>query len=243
VNKLLYIVFSLIIVISVLISTILLVIFTGNILPEYSLDQLTATSSTGKAILINLLLLALFGIQHSVMARKGVKINLRKWVPAGLERMVYVLLTSIILAIIVFYWQPIPIIIWNSQGEWLNTLIYTVFFLGWFLVFSAPALQSGPDFLGIRQLGTYFLDKKYPVVPFATPIIYKLVRHPMYLGFLIAFYCSPIMTVSHLMFAAGMTVYILIAVRYEERDLAEKFGAVYEKYQESTPMLLPGKLF
>lgn len=227
--------------ISVSAGFLLFIAFCGNILPDYRLDALTWKSSALTAILINLALLSLFGLQHSVMARNGFKTLLRKWIPFGLERMCYVLSSAIILIAIVFFWKPIPIVIWDIQLEWLNIGIFTLFFLGWFLVLSANILMNSFDIMGIRQLYAHFYNKTYYPTPFASPLIYRLVRHPMYLGFLIAFWATPLMTVSHLLFALGMTVYILIGIKYEERDMVEEFGKSYKEYQKSTPKLLPKK--
>lgn len=241
-KKLLFILCTLILLLTTAFSGLLLVLFLGNVLPDFRIDVIHADVPILRSVLINLGLLLIFGFQHSGMARKWFKQISRKWIPYGLERMVYSVISSMVLFLLIFFWQPIPILLWNIEVEWVQIVLYALFFLGWFLVLVSSALIDGLRFAGIRQLAAYFLGKKEKPSTFKTPILYKIIRHPIYLGFLLAIWASPVMTLSHFLFSLGMTVYTLIGIQYEERDLIDRFGDEYRNYQKTTPMLLPRKL-
>ncbi len=181
-------------------SNLLFVLFTGNLLPDPRIDQLQAEMSLPIAIFINVLLLILFGLQHSIMARKGFKQRIQKWIPYGFERMFYNIASSIVLVIVIYFWQAIPIVIWNVQIEWIKIALYTLFFLGYFLSFGAAISTDGFRLAGLRQLAHYFFDSPKKSVSFKTPILYNLVRHPLYFGLIIAFWSAPLMTLFHLLF-------------------------------------------
>ncbi len=223
-------------------SALLLVLFTSNILRELSIDHLEAKNGLLLSWAINLLLLILFGLQHSIMARKGFKLLLQQWIPKELERMVFSVASSIVLILLVYLWQPIPIVLWDIQIEWIKICLYALFFLGWLLVIVAANLIDPFSFSGVRQLAVFFLGKKPQETQFSTPIVYKLIRHPLYLGLLIAFWATPLMTLSHFLFSLGMTIYIWIGIAYEEKDLVERYGDEYREYQKKTPKLFPRKL-
>ncbi|MEM8906550.1 MAG: isoprenylcysteine carboxylmethyltransferase family protein [Bacteroidota bacterium] len=224
------------------ISNLLFVAFVGNLWPTHQLDAMQSEQALPYALLINLVLLTLFGLQHSLMARSTFKQWLRQWLPQGLERMIYNLSSAIVLLLLIYYWQAMPLVIWQAKAEWLRIGIYTVFFLGWFLSFVASNLIDGFQLVGLRQLAIHFLERPEPSTTFRTPTLYKMVRHPLYLGLLIAFWATPIMTLSHLLFASGMTAYILIGIHYEEKDLLQRFGRQYQNYQRNTPKLFPKRL-
>ncbi len=186
------------------------------------------------AALADLALIALFGAQHSIMARRGFK---RWWagiVPAAVERSTYMLMTVLVLGVIFWLWQPIPAVIWAAHGA-LADVIWGLFWAGWALAVLSTFLIDHFQLFGLRPL----------VIPggrapgFRTPLVYRVVRHPLYLGMLLAFWAAPVMSAGHLLFAAGMTGYVLIGIVFEERDLLAAFGADYSRYRAEVSMLLP----
>lgn len=241
VKKILFILCSLLLLIAIASSSMLFVLFTSNILKDFRIDQLKATSSLPIAFLVNCTLLILFGLQHTLMARKSFKQIARKIIPLGLERMLYGLMSSVALAAIVFFWQPMPIILWDIKTEWIQIILFAIFFLAWFFVLIAATLIDAFELIGIRQLANYFLKWEKKLLQFKTPFLYKIVRHPIYTGLLVAFWVSPIMTLSHFLFSIGMTIYILIGIYFEEKDLVEIYGREYQSYQKTTAKLIPWK--
>lgn len=190
------------------------------------------------SLLIDMALLGLFAIQHSVMARPGFK---RWWttiIPTAMERSTYVLLSSVALIILFYYWQPLGGTVWMVTNKTLAGIIYGVFACGWLLVLVSTFLINHFDLFGLRQVWLYFLDKPYTPLPFTTPSLYKFVRHPLYVGWFIAFWAIPTMSTTHLVFALVTTAYILIAIRFEERDLVQALPG-YEAYRDNVPMLIP----
>ena len=231
-----------------------LIAFVGNLqqtalvqwlpwLPElvpHSIDSGRETGAIGVALVINLALIALFGMQHSVMARSGFKAWLTRRLPASAERSFYVLLASMMLILLFWQWRPIPEVIWEAQTTVTMSIGWGLFALGFLMVLLSTFLIDHFDLFGLKQVWSQFRNHKLPKPRFVTPMFYRLVRHPLYLGFILAFWGGAVMTVGGMLFAATMTTYILIAIRFEERDLVRILGSEYENYREQVPMLVPG---
>ncbi len=192
----------------------------------------------GAALAIDLALLALFAVQHSVMARPAFKRWWARIVPEPAERSTYVLLSSIALIVLFVFWEPLGGVIWNVIDPIGKALLYGGFFFGWGLVFVSTFWINHFDLFGLRQVWLQLLGKAPQPLPFKTPALYRHVRHPLYLGWLFAFWSTPTMTAAHLVFAIATTAYILIAIRFEERDLMAAHPE-YEDYRRRVPMLVP----
>lgn len=212
--------------------------FVGNFLVPKSIDSGNEVPFV-QALIINALLLALFAIQHSIMARRGFKRWWTKIIPKSIERSTFVLLTSLILLLIFWQWRPMLDIVWNVEGSFGIFIFTVLFWFGWFVVFVATFMINHFDLFGLRQVYLNFVGKEYTSLKFQENILYKYVRHPIMLGFIITFWASPRMTVGHLIFALATTGYILIAIQFEERDLIHEHGKKYEYYQQRASMLLP----
>ena len=191
------------------------------------------------ALLIDVLLLSLFAIQHSVMARPAFKQLWTTIIPQSIERSTYVLFASMLLLLLYWQWLPIPGTIWNVEHTAGGVALQGLYFFGWVIVFLSTFLINHFDLLGLRQVYVNWQARKYTNLSFKTPSLYKLVRHPMMLGFLIAFWATPYMTVGHLIFALATTAYILVGIHLEERDLLVFYGETYRRYQQRVSMLLP----
>jgi len=209
----------------------------GNFIVPTTLDA-TPTTPVQDALLIDILLLCAFGIQHSGMARPFFKQWLTKWIPAAAERSVYVLASSLGLIALMKYWSPIGGSVWNIQGPFGWVAAYALFAFGWVLVLISTFVINHFDLFGLRQAWFGFRGRPCKPVKFVTPWLYRIVRHPLYLGWLLAFWATPTMTSSHLLFAIVATTYILVAIQLEENDLAEVHPE-YKEYQRSVPMLIP----
>jgi len=216
-----------------------LVGFVGNLVVPKSIDS-GVGAGTGLAIIANLLLIALFGVQHSVMARGGFKAWLTKTVHPAIERSTYVLATVIVLVVLMAFWQPLPALVWQAQVPWLVALLWALFALGWGVVFISTWLLNHFELFGLQQVWLDCTGKEAAAPQFRQPLLYKMVRHPLYLGILLAFWAIPTMSVGHLLFAVGMTAYILIGIRYEERDLLAALGEQYADYRKRVGMIVPG---
>jgi protein-S-isoprenylcysteine O-methyltransferase Ste14 len=190
------------------------------------------------AALINASLLLIFAIQHSVMARDGFKRRLKRFIPPAAERSVYVLMSSLALGLVLWQWKPLPRPIWQVDAQPWAFMIWTVFSLGWLIVFAATFMIDHFDFLGIRQ-ASWRGPGPYQSPSFTERWLYAWVRHPILLGLLIAFWATPRMTVGHLLFAAAGTAYIAVGLRFEERDLRRQLGPVYRDYSKRVPALIP----
>jgi protein-S-isoprenylcysteine O-methyltransferase Ste14 len=191
------------------------------------------------ALLVNLALMLIFAVQHSVMARKSFKRWWTQYIPASVERSTYVLLASLSLVLLFWQWQPMSAIIWHIRNEQLATVITGVSLLGWLIVFTSTFLINHFELFGLQQV-IQNLSKRNPSAPtFRTPLYYQFVRHPIYLGFIIAFWAAPTMTVGHFLFAAVTTGYIFVGIYFEERDLVDLFGDDYRRYRERVSMLIP----
>lgn len=226
-----------------------LIAFTGNLqraipalatLVPHSVDHGGAAAPTALAAAIDFALILAFGLQHSVMARTGFKGWLHRQLPASAERSVYVLLASLMLMLLFWQWRPIPALAWAASSTAGIALGWTVFAAGFGLVLLSTFLIDHFDLFGLKQVWRQFADKPAAAHAFVTPFVYKLVRHPLYLGFILAFWSGPTMSAGHLLFASVMTAYILVAIQLEERDLVRQLGNRYAVYREQVPMLVPG---
>jgi protein-S-isoprenylcysteine O-methyltransferase Ste14 len=191
------------------------------------------------AILTDVLLLLLFALQHSIMARPAFKSWWTKFVPPHLERSTFVLLASLCIILMMWQWQPLGGVVWSIENETAKTILVISYLSGWAIVFLSTFLINHFDLFGLRQVWLYATGKSYTALPFRVPAFYRLVRHPLYLGFIVAFWSTSIMTVTHLLFAGLTTGYILMAIRFEERDLLTSFGETYQNYKRWVPMIIP----
>jgi methanethiol S-methyltransferase len=212
--------------------------FVGNFLVSKSIDS-AVPGPTSKAILIDVLLLALFAVQHSVMARPAFKRVWTRIIPEPIERSTYVLVSNAVTFLLMWQWRGIDQVVWNAEHPMLRGLLWGLFAIGWLLVFLASLLINHFDLFGTRQVWFYLRGRDYQSLPFRVPSLYKHVRHPLYIGWAIAFWATPTMTVGHLLFAGILTGYMGLAALVEERDLIAYFGGQYEEYRRTVPMFIP----
>ncbi len=211
--------------------------FLANFFVWKSIDS-GSVGPVGTALLINIILLAVFGIPHSVMARPTFK---RWWttiVPKPIERSTYVLVSNLLVILLFWQWQPMTGVIWEVQASGLRTILWAIFGFGWLLVVFSSLLINHFDLFGTRQVWLHLQGKEYTPPVFGMPLLYRMVRHPLYVGWLLAFWVTPSMTVGHLVFSIGTTAYILIAIVFEERNLLEAHPE-YADYRSRIPMLIP----
>ncbi|HEY7963477.1 MAG TPA: isoprenylcysteine carboxylmethyltransferase family protein [Steroidobacteraceae bacterium] len=211
--------------------------FIGGFLAPTLLDA-APNRPLAQALGIDLALLAVFALQHSGMARPAFKRWWTRIVPEAAERSTYVLLSSLAVGAFFAFWQPVGGVIWQSEGT-TRALIIGVYLFGWALLFYTTFLIDHFDLLGLKQVWRQLIGREYRPPQFYTPSLYRVVRHPLYIGWLTIFWAAPTMTVSHLLFALATTAYILVAIRFEERDLVDAFGDAYLAYRRRTPMLVP----
>src|ERR671914_167746 len=212
--------------------------FIGNFGVPRTLDG-AASGPLGVAFLIDVGLLTLFAVQHSVMARKWFKDWWTRIVPKPLERSTYVLFSSLALILLFWLWQPLGGVVWSIEDPLAQFILRGLFAFGWGLVLVSTFLINHFDLFGLRQVWLYLRGRPYTTLRFGTPGPYRLVRHPLYVGWLFAFWSTPTMTVAHLLFSVATTAYILMAIQFEERDLVREHGEAYEAYRRSVPMLIP----
>jgi len=212
--------------------------FIGNLPLPVTIDK-GNTGAPVQAIAIDLALLLLFAVQHSVMARQSFKRWWTGFIPVSIERSTYVLFSSLALMLLFWQWRPIESEIWTVANPLAAAAFTALYWLGWIVALLSTFLISHFEFFGLSQVVARFLDRELPARTLRTPLFYKYVRHPLYLGFLLAFWATPRMTAGHLLFALATTGYILFAIRLEERDLIEVFGDEYRSYRRKVSMLLP----
>jgi methanethiol S-methyltransferase len=212
--------------------------FVGNLVVPKSIDS-GVSGALPLALAMDVLLLGLFAVPHSVMARQGFKRWWTRIVPAAVERSTYVLVSSLLLSLLFWQWRPIPNIAWDLTNPIGRYIVLGVFWTGWAIVLLSTFLINHFDLFGLRQVYLSASGREYTPVEFKAPFLYRWVRHPVMLGFLLAFWATPTMTPGHLLFAAATTGYILLALRLEERDLVNFYGERYEAYQRRVAMLLP----
>jgi methanethiol S-methyltransferase len=215
-----------------------MIAFVGNLALARSMDGQPRVPFA-RALLVDLGLIALFGLHHSLTARASFKRRWQRIVPPSMERSTYVLASSVLLLLLAWLWQPIAGLVWEAISPVGHLLVQAIFWCGWVIVLLASFAISHFDLFGLKQVYLQWRSESYPPSEFQTPLLYRAIRHPMMLGMIMAFWAAPHMTVGHLLFAASMTVYILIGIWFEERDLVTNFGDQYRDYRHQTPMLVP----
>jgi protein-S-isoprenylcysteine O-methyltransferase Ste14 len=217
---------------------IYLAAFIGNLFVPKSIDSAPA-GPVGAAVFVNLLLLGLFAAQHSIMARPAFKRVWTRIVPEPIERSTYVLASCLVAFLVVWQWRTINAVVWDVETPVLRMVPWTLFAAGWLIVPGVTLLIDHFDLFGTRQVWLHLKEKEYTSLPFRTPLVYKHVRHPLYVGWTILFWATPTMTVGHLLFAVVLTGYMVLAVFAEERDLVDHFGHEYEEYRRRVPKYVP----
>jgi protein-S-isoprenylcysteine O-methyltransferase Ste14 len=212
--------------------------FVGNFIVPKNIDS-GEPAPLGMGILINVGLLGLFAVQHSVMARPGFKEWWTQFVPKSVERSTFVLFASLLLLLVYWQWRPLPTEVWNFAGSFVGTILMVVFWVGWVTVLVSTFLINHFDLFGLRQVYMNLKGEEYTYLGFRTPGLYKMVRHPIMLGFLLAFWGAPVMTQGHLLFTVVTTAYIFVGVKLEERDLVGVFGEQYQKYLKTASAVIP----
>ena len=212
--------------------------FVGNLRVPITVDSGRSAPAL-EAVVIDALLLGLFAVQHSVMARPAFKQKWTRLVTWHLERTTFVLAATLALALILWQWRPIPAVIWDVRGTVLGTVLTVLFWVGWGILLWSTFLIDHFELFGLEQVWTLVKAREFHRPAFKTPLFYQWVRHPIYLGFLIAFWAAPVMTAGHLLFSIATSGYILVGVYFEERDLVRAFGEVYIEYKRRVPMLIP----
>jgi protein-S-isoprenylcysteine O-methyltransferase Ste14 len=212
--------------------------FVGNFLVPTTLDA-APTGPTALAVVINLGLLTVFAVQHSVMARPWFKRIWTKFVSVEIERSTYVLISSVLMFVLYWQWRPLGGEIWSVGDPTARAVIYSIFGLGWATLLLSTFLINHFDLFGLRQVWLQLIGREYTQLKFGVPFLYRVVRHPLYVGWLLIFWAAPTMTTAHLLFAIMTTAYILVAIQFEERDLIAEHGDNYRSYRERVPMLVP----
>ncbi len=212
--------------------------FVANVIVPVTIDN-GPPAPAGLAALIDLALMSVFALQHSVMARQGFKRWWTRLVPPPIERSTYVLAASLALALLIWQWRPIPHLVWRISDPLFGDLILALSLLGWLMVAASTFLINHFELFGLAQVTRHLLGRTAAAPRLRTPLFYRFVRHPLYLAFIVAFWAAPVMTVGHLLFAAVTTAYIFVGIALEERDLIAFFGDEYRRYRARVPMLFP----
>lgn len=237
-NKLLSFLYGVVCYVAFLLSFLYAIGFIGNMVVPKSIDS-GMESSLAASLIINLALLGLFAIQHTIMARPAFKQWWAKIAPAPVERSTFVLAASLLLLLLYWWWCPMPGVIWSVENPGGKALLLGLFWLGWGIVLLSTFIVNHFDLFGLRQVWLHFRNQEYHHVHFQASSLYRYIRHPIMLGFIIAFWATPLMTAGHLLFAVVTTLYILIGIRLEEHDLVQLIGKDYEDYRRRVPMLIP----
>jgi len=235
----LYLLFALVAYVVFFATFLYLIGFVGNLpgLPR-TVDR-GPPSDVAAALVVNTALVLLFGLQHSVMARQGFKRAWTRIVPEPIERSLYVLLASLALILLFLFWRPLPTEVWRVENAAGAAILWALFGGGWLIVLLSTFLLNHFELFGLQQVYLHARGRVAAPPRMRTPLFYKAVRHPLYAGFFLAFWATPVMSQGHLLLAVGMSAYMLIAIRYEERDLVGLFGADYEAYRRNVGMLAP----
>jgi protein-S-isoprenylcysteine O-methyltransferase Ste14 len=212
--------------------------FVGNVFVPKSIDS-SPSASVATAVAIDLLLIAAFALQHSIMARPAFKRIWTRIVPQPIERSTYVLASCIVTIVLIWQWRAVDVLVWDVSQPVARSLLWGVFATGWLLIPMVSLMIDHFDLFGTRQVWLFLRRREYTNLPFRTPLLYDRIRHPLYVGWATAFWVTPTMTLGHFLFAAAMTTYMAVAVRFEERDLVEHFGARYDDYRRRVPMFVP----
>ncbi len=212
--------------------------FVGNIIVPKTIDSGTPGLLV-EALVVNTILLGIFAVQHSVMARQGFKRVWTRIVPEPVERSTFVLFSTAALALLLWQWRPIPDVVWSVENPIAVAVIHGVFWLGWGVLLLSTFLLNHFELFGLRQVISRLMGWRIPAPQFRTPFLYKRIRHPLYFGFLLGFWATPTMTMGHLLFSVATTGYILIGIFFEERDLINLFGDQYRRYRKQVSMLIP----
>ena len=213
--------------------------FVGNLVVPRTVDS-GLTASTAEAVLVNLLLLAVFALQHSVMARPAFKRRWTRLIAPAVERSTYVLLSSLALLLLYWQWRTLPAIMWDVESVAGQVILWSTFWLGWATVFASTLMINHFDLFGLRQVWLHWRGRPYEELGFQSVLLYRVIRHPIMTGFLVAFWATPTMTAGHLLFAAVSTGYIVVAIQFEEHDLVATMGDQYRGYRHRVAMLVPG---